>query len=153
MGHLPKSTKKQLHPSVGVCIIRETTARMNMDVILILQSSPRKNSKNGSSQGNSLPSNSPPRTPTFKTNSFSQPSVTQTSPASISSPIIIKASKLKFTKSFNYSHCLIFLGVLVCDHTWFLKWEMQNRICWNQSLSNMVDCNNFCKRKLERTAF
>ncbi|XP_020611064.1 CCR4-NOT transcription complex subunit 3-like [Orbicella faveolata] len=55
-------------------------------------SSPRKNSKNGSSQGNSLPSNSPPRTPTFKTNSFSQPSVTQTSPASISSPIIIKAS-------------------------------------------------------------
>jgi len=75
-----------------------------MDVIFIQQSSPRKNSKNGSSQGNSLPSNSPPRTPTFKTNSFSQPSVTQTSPASTSSPIIIKASKHKFTKLFNHSY-------------------------------------------------
>lgn len=60
---------------------------------ITLQNSPRKNSKNGSSQGNSLPSSSPPRTPSFKTNSIGQPSFTQASSSStISSPIFIKAS-------------------------------------------------------------
>ena len=68
---------------------------------ILLQSSPRKNSKNGSSQGNSLPSNSPPRTPIFRTNSFSQPLVTQTSSAITPGPIIIKASKCKVHSYLN----------------------------------------------------
>ncbi|CAH3181966.1 unnamed protein product [Porites evermanni] len=52
--------------------------------------SPRKNSKNGSSQGSS--SSSPPRTSSLKTNSIGQQSFTQASSATISSPVIIKAS-------------------------------------------------------------
>lgn len=92
LNHVPLSPSSTIPPnspgtptSPGIPVTPGVGAKINL-------SSPRKNSKNGSSQGNSLPNNSPPRTPTFKTNSFSQPSVTPTSPASTSSPIIIKAS-------------------------------------------------------------
>ncbi|XP_078347171.1 CCR4-NOT transcription complex subunit 3-like isoform X2 [Oculina patagonica] len=106
LNHVPLSPSSTIPPnSPGTPTTPGTPVTPGVGTKINL-SSPRKNSKNGSSTGNSLPNNSPPRTPTFKTNSFSQPSVTQTSSASTSSPIIIKASNTtaKVVNSMAYAN-------------------------------------------------